>query len=678
MATKKMEQFEETPVTDADQDLIAFVTDHCNEWRNNRDVNYLKTWEEYERMFRGIWDLADQSRESERSRLVTPALQQAIEAKQAEISEAVFGRGDFFDIADDMNDQNPADIELVRRQMHEDFKFSRTKKAIDDIILLAEMYGTGIGEIIIEEQTVMSPDTQPIEGTGMAAIGVTEKKQFMVALNAVNPRNFLIDPNATTVESSLGVAIEEYMSYYTIIQGIEKGIYRKVNVVPGYGSTRLEETQEPVPSRADKIQVIRYYGLIPRDMLEGLEESETTIELFPEESSADQYSDMVEAVVVIADNQYLLKAEPSPYMMKDRPVIAYQADSLPGRFWGRGTAEKGYNMQKAIDAQIRSHLDSLALTTAPMMAMDATRLPRGAKYEVKPGKNLLVNGNPNEIMMPFKFGTTDPANFQTAQNFQQMLLAATGTLDSSSMPSQVAGGEASGAGLSMALSGLMKKNKRALINFQEDFLIPFIRKAAWRFMQFDPERYPVKDFKFIPVSTMGMVAREYEQQQMVGLMQTLGPTSPITPVLLQGIIQASSLSNREDIIAQLQKMSQPDPQQAQMAQANMQLDMMGKQALVEKTKADAAKSAAEAEKAHVETQLAPQKAQAQIVGDLSKGNSTDQAQQDFDRRVKIAELMLKEADLKQNSKIVEMQMAEKNSRLQKTNADFLKTLTSKL
>jgi hypothetical protein len=679
MATKKMDQFEETPVTDADKEVIEFVTMHCNEWRNNRDVNYLKTWEEYERMFRGIWDLADQSRESERSRLVTPALQQAIEAKQAEISEAVFGRGDFFDIADDMNDQNPADIELVRRQMHEDFQFSRTKKSIDDIILLAEMYGTGIGEIVIEEQTVMSPDTQPIEGTGMAAIGVTEKKQFMVALNAINPRNFLIDPNATTVETSLGVAIEEYMSYYTIIQGIEKGIYRKVNVVPGYGSTRLEETQEPVPSRADKIQVIRYYGLIPRDMLEGLEESESKIlELFPEDTVADHYSDMVEAVVVIADNQYLLKAEPSPYMMKDRPVIAYQADSLPGRFWGRGTAEKGYNMQKAIDAQIRSHLDSLALTTAPMMAMDATRLPRGAKYEVKPGKNLLVNGNPNEIMMPFKFGTTDPANFQTAQNFQQMLLAATGTLDSSSMPGQVAGGEASGAGMSMALSGLMKKNKRALINFQEDFLIPFIRKAAWRFMQFDPERYPVKDFKFIPISTMGMVAREYEQQQMVGLMQTLGPTSPITPILLQGIIQASSLSNREDIIAQLQKMSQPDPQQAQMAQANMQLDMMGKQALVEKTKADAAKSAAEAEKAHVETQLAPQKAQAQIVGDLSKGNSTDQAQQDFDRRVKIAELMLKEADLKQNSKIVEMQMAEKNSRLQKTNAEFLKTLTSKL
>jgi hypothetical protein len=654
MATKKMDQFEETPVTEADQDLIEFVSSHCTEWRNNRDVNYLKTWEEYERMFRGIWDLADQSRDSERSRLVTPALQQAIEAKQAEIAEAVFGRGDFFDIADDLQDQNPADIELVRRQMHEDFQFSRVKKSIDDIILLAEMYGTGIGEIVVEEQTVMSPDTQPIDGTGMAAIGVQEKKQFMVGINPINPRNFLIDPNATTVETSLGVAIEEYMSYYTIIQGIEKGIYRKVNVVPGYGTTRLEETQEPVPSRADKIQVIRYYGLVPRDMLEGLEASETTIELFPEESVADHYSDMVEAVVVIADNQYLLKAEPSPYMMKDRPVVSYQADAMPGRFWGRGTAEKGYNMQKAIDAQIRSHLDSLALTTAPMMAMDATRLPRGAKYEVKPGKNLLVNGNPNEIMMPFKFGTTDPANFQTAQNFQQMLLAATGTLDSSSMPGQVAGGEASGAGMSMALSGLMKKNKRALINFQEDFLIPFIRKAAWRFMQFDPERYPVKDFKFVPVSTMGMVAREYEQQQLVGLMQTLGPTSPITPVLLQGIIQSSSLSNRDAIIAQLQKMSQPDPEQQQRQTQMQQVALATAEAGLQKTQAEAALAMANAQKSGAQTQVIPIETQIKAMAAQSKNQVSP-----IDNILKVANTALKEADIQSNERIAMIQMASK-------------------
>jgi hypothetical protein len=640
--------------TDADKELVGFVLDHCTEWRDHRDVNYVIYWQEYERLFRGIWDPADKTRDSERSQLVTPAMAQAVESKQAEISEAIFGRGDWFDIEDDINDQDKSDIQLVRRQMHEDFRRSRIKKSIDNIILLGEMYGTGIGEIVIEEQSILTPATQPIPGANIAAIGTMEKTQFMVGLNAINPRNFLIDPNAETVDDSLGVAIEEYMSYYTIIQGIEKGIYRKVDVVPSYRNTKLEETQEQVISRSDKVPVIRYYGLIPRSMLNGLEEAEAEAEeLFPEDSAADEYSDMVEAVVVIADNQYLLKAEESPYMMKDRPVVAYQADSMPGRFWGRGTIEKGYNMQKALDAQIRSHLDSLALTTAPMMAMDATRLPRGAKYEVRPGKNFLVNGNPAEIMMPFKFGSTDNGNMQTATTFQQMLLAATGTLDSSSMPSSVAGGEASGAGLSMALSGLMKKNKRALINFQEDFLIPFIERAAWRFMQFDPERYPVKDFKFMPISTMGMVAREYEQQQMVGLMQTLGPNSPITPVLLQGIVQSSSLSNREDIIAQLQKMSQPDPQAQQRAMQEEQLKNGLVEAQINYYNSQAGKNAADTQQIQVETQIMPKEAEAKMIGNISRGSKDPS---DFDKRVKVAELALKEQDIKSNERISVMQM----------------------
>jgi hypothetical protein len=264
---------------------------------------------------------------------------------------------------------------------------------------------------------------------------------------------------------------------------------------------------------------------------------------------------------------------------------------------------------------------------------------------------MLVNGNPNEIMMPFKFGTTDPQNFQTAQNFQAMLLQATGTLDSSSMPGQVAGGEASGAGLSMALSGLMKKNKRALINFQEDFLMPFVRKAAYRFMQFDPERYPVQDFLFIPVSTMGMVAREYEQQQMMGLMSTLGD-SPITPVLLQGVIQASSLSNREQIIASLQEMSQPDPQAAEMQQIMQQLQIQQLQAQLQKTQAEAALAMANAQKAGVQAQLMPTELQI-------KAQSSNQGMDEFTKAEKIANLALKEADMLSNERIAEMQMQSK-------------------
>jgi hypothetical protein len=648
-----MAEFREDPVTESDKELVSFIVDHTRRWRDHRDVNYLDKWEEYERLWRGIWDGADKTRESERSRIITPALQQAIEGKQAEISEAVFGRGEFFDIADDRQDQDKTDIPLVRQQMHEDFKFTKVKKAIDDIILLGELYGTGIGEITIEEKTVMYPSTQPIPGTSMAAIGVAEQKKFMVQLNPINPRNFLIDPNARDVDSSLGVAIEEYMPYFKIVEGMVDGTYRKVGITPSYNDMDLEPVQEMTPKQDDKVRVIRYYGKVPREYLENLKkkDGEEIVDLFPEGSIAEDYQDMVEALVVIADDQWLLKAEESPYMMKDRPIVAYQADSMPGRFWGRGTAEKGYNMQKAIDAQIRAHLDSLALTTAPMMAMDATRLPRGAKYDVRPGKNLLVNGNPNEIMMPFKFGNTDPMNMGTAQTFQSMLLQATGTIDSASMPDKVAAGEASGAGLSMALSGLMKKNKRTLINFQEDFLIPFITKSAYRFMQFDPERYPVQDFCFVPISTLGMVAREYEQQQMMGLMSTLGAQSPIVPLLLQGVIQGSSISNREEIITGLQQMNQPDPMQQQM----QELALATAQAELQKTQAEAAKAMAEAQKAGAQAQAIPVETQIKAVEAANKPSGMDE----FTRVEKIANLALKEAAIASDERITMLQTAAK-------------------
>jgi hypothetical protein len=347
--------------------------------------------------------------------------------------------------------------------------------------------------------------------------------------------------------------------------------------------------------------------------------------------------------------------------MQDRPVVAYQADSVPGRFWGRGTAEKAYNMQKAVDAQIRSHVDSLGLTAAPMMAIDASRLPRGQKFEIKPGKNILVNGNPAEILQPFKFGVTDKSNIETAQIFERMMLQATGTLDTANLPAQVSGGDAAAAGLAMAVSGIIKKNKRSLVNFQEDFLIPFVQKAAWRYMQFAPDRYPVKDFEFIPTGTLGMVAREFEQAQMMAMMSTLGPNSPIVPLLLQGIVEYSSLPNRESLLQQLQQLTQPNPEQQQAQQQATQLQLADAQATVQEKQARAQKAAAEAQKVTIEAQLMPEEVRAKIVNAATQNlpNNDDSAEREFQRRIKIAELMLKEEDIKSNENIAKMQMETK-------------------
>ena len=440
-----MSDFQEDPISESDKELVAFIIDHCDRWREHRDTNYQAKWDEYERLYYGVWSDEDKTRDSERSRLVSPAIRQAVENKTSEIIEATTGRGEFFELEDDAADQEEMDVEMVKTQLHDDMKKDKVDKTWAEVNRNAEIFGLGVAEIQIKSTMELQPAMQPMPDGQSSAIGVMEVERISVPVKSVHPRNFIWDPNSETVDDSLGVAVEEYTSLFKVVKGIEDGIYRKVNIGPEFSDADLIPNQLDSLYQEDKVRVLRYYGLVPREYLEQLENEGGEVEdLFPEDSDADKYSDMVEAVVVIANGQYLLKAEANPYMMKDRPIVTYVPEKVSGRLVGMGTVQKGYNMQKAIDAQLRSHLDSLALTTAPMMAADATRLPRGVSYKVQPGKTLLTNGNPNEILFPFKFGSTDAGNISTAKEFETMLLQATGTLDSQAMTRSVASGEAGG------------------------------------------------------------------------------------------------------------------------------------------------------------------------------------------------------------------------------------------
>ena len=654
MAELKQNEFDEP--SESDNELVEFVVSHTDRWRDWRDTNYLTDWLEYERIFRGIWSAEDKQRDSERSRIISPATQQAVETRHAEIVEAIFGNGEYFDIADDIKDADKVDVKALKALMTEDLDKEKIRKYVSQVELLAEIYGTGIAEIVVSKKPEMIATTMPMPD-GTAAYGVLEKEYTCIKVNPINPKNFLIDPNATTIEDAMGVAIEKYVSIHKIVEGMEKGIYRKVDIGPSGEDTDLEPTQESSQFQDDKVLVLTYYGLAPREYVEDLEnEGAEVVDLFPEDSAADKYSDLVECILVVANGSKLLKAEKNPYMMKDRPVVAYQDDTVPGRFYGRGTVEKAYNMQKAIDAQLRAHMDSLALTTAPMVAMDATRLPRGAKFEVKPGKAILTNGNPSEILFPFKFGTTDGTNIQTSQNFERMLLQATGTVD--------AGGQATpntrdgATQMSMSVAGIIKKYKRTLMNFQEDFMIPLIKKAAYRFMQFDPERYPSVDLTFMPTATLGIVAREYEQSQLIALLQTLGPDTPVLPMILRGIVENSSLSNKAEMVAKLDEMMQPNPEQQAIQQATIQLTAKKAEAEIKVLESTAMKNMADVQQTGLENQLMPMEVQAKLAQGLSaniRGNNTED---EFAKRAKVAELMLKEKDINNRGKIVELQMAK--------------------
>jgi hypothetical protein len=617
------------------QSVEDWVMEQCNSWRDHFDNNYQDKFEEYNRLWRGQFSAEDKTRDSERSQIISPALQQAVESSVAEIEEATFGRGRFFDIKDDLRDGEPQDVVFLREQLYRDFQQNKARKGVAECLINAAVYGTGVAEIVLQEEKEMKPASQPIMEGQMQAVGVNIADRTVCKLRPILPQNFLIDPVATSIEEAIGVAVDEFVPYHQVELLQESGVYKDVDITLAYNDTDLDPDPELIDQPDNKVRLTKYYGLVPKYLVEDEEDFEI-------EEEDGHY---IECIIVIANGGTLLKVERNPYMMGDRPIVAFPWDIVPGRFWGRGVCEKGYNSQKALDAELRARIDALALTVHPMMAMDATRLPRGARPEVRPGKILLTNGDPREVLQPFNFGQVSQITFAQADQLQKMVQTATGAIDSAGIPGSI-NGEATAAGISMSLGAIIKRHKRTLINFQESFLIPFVTKVAHRYMQFEPEIYPVNDYKFEVVSSLGIIAREYEVTQLVQLLQTMGSDSPLYPVLIQSIIDNMNISNREQLIQVIQQASQPNPEAQEAAQIAQQVQLQFQQSQTNALNGQAAESTARAEKIAQETKAIPVELENDrikaIATNLKAGNEDDK---EFERRMKVTDKLLEERRL---------------------------------
>ena len=112
-----MEYNEETETVLGPQSIEEWVMNKCDTWRDHYEANLADRFDEYYRLWRGIWSPGDTDRKTERSRIISPALQQAVESSVAEIEEATFGRGKFFDVTDDMNDRERGDVVFLREKL---------------------------------------------------------------------------------------------------------------------------------------------------------------------------------------------------------------------------------------------------------------------------------------------------------------------------------------------------------------------------------------------------------------------------------------------------------------------------------------------------------------------------------------------------------------------------------
>lgn len=592
-------------------DLAAHISGLVEEWEDYRDTNYKTRWEEYYRLWRGMWSAEDKQRDQERSRLISPALQQAIEVAVAEEEEATFSRKRWFEIEDDVADnakreaqkqqleqikaqignlppeqQQTAAVQLEQarekldedvgkytRLLLEEYEMNGIPAAISECYLNGALYGTGIGKIVVD-------DVQEIQADGSPA------SRFAVNLVSVSPLQFAIDPAATTIDEALGCAHVMDVPYHTVLAKIASGHYRDVDIGPQTEQDEDLEDQEITDPESDTVNIIEYHGLVPREFLPVETEDDEVVVKFNFKrdgqkvpSDAVDPTDLVEVIVTIANDSEVLRVVENPLTKKDRAFIAFQHETVPNTFWGRGVSEKGYNSQKGLDAELRARIDGLALATYPMLAIDATRLPRGGDYKVRPGRNILTNGDPASAIREFKFTPPSSMSFNQTAEFERMVQMGTGSMDSAT-PIGVSPRNQTMGGMSMISAGAMKRTKRTMQNIERQFLDRLIEKSLWRYMQFDPERFPARDFKFKVHSTMGIMAREMEQQQLTNLLQTVPAGTPPYWLIMKSLYTNSSIDAKDEALPLIEQMLQnslnpkpppPDPK-VELEKAKLQLE----------------------------------------------------------------------------------------------------------
>lgn len=569
------------------QALLAYVMRDVRHGREDRDTKHAQRWKEYTRLWRGYHTDADKNNDSERSRLIAPALQQAVEMTVAEMEEAVFGRTAWFDLTDDIADENRDDAVQYRDQLLEDFELDGVPDAISKCFLMGAIYGTGIAKINVAQiDEMFMEDGQAVR-----------TPRISVRAECVRPDQFVIDPAATSVDEAKYVAHEMVRPIHAIREKIAAGTYRDVPVYAWTGESADTDgtgAHSTVRAEDSAVLITEYFGKVPRSMI-------------PNASPGE--SRMVEAIVTVANESQILRAVESPFTMKDRPIVAYQHDTVPGEFWGRGVCEKGYNPQKALDAELRARIDTLALITAPMMGADVNRLHGKHDMRVRPGKTILTRGRPSEVYEPITFGNPGilAHTFQHSGDLERMVQMGTGAMDSAT-PVGVNARNETASGISQLQAGFIKRSKRTMQNVERQFLDHLIRRSLWRYMQFDPARYQV-DFKFKVNATMGIMAKEVENAQLTNMLGFLTPDDPARAIVIQAIFENSASANKAQLKEALAQMNRPPSPEEQAQQQRMQeLQMATIEAQARKEAAQAEKEAALARKAEADALLAREKA----------------------------------------------------------------------
>ena len=587
-------------------DVVGEIMGNVTPWRVLRDGQFMELWDEFYAKWRGFWMPQHKNFKTERSRLISPLTSMAIDLTVAEITEAVLGREYFIDLPDDVEDGDDEDMEAARDLLVQDLRNEGFVDQFASTALNGCLYGTGITKIQINTKIVK----KPARDRG-GKLTIEEHEVVQIKPVAIEPGSFVADPGARDIDDMLGCAHEFLMPLHLIQKKQAEGVYYNDFRVNEFRAKRISENRGDTPEGNRRSQgkvgyITEYYGLIPTRMyMQAVAEGNGTV-LDTSLVEAIGEFEMTEVIATIANETHLLRVIENPLETGERLMISYQHEAVPGRFYGRGVGEKASNIQRAMDAEMRARIEALAWSNNPMFAGDLTRMPPNSNMNAWPGKFWGTRGNPSEVLQEFKISGPDQNTYAHMDALERMGQQATGAADSQGLRAGVRDETATGSAL--AASSFIKRSKRTMFNI-ECYMDRLIRRVLRLKMQFEPQRYP-QDYEFRVRGSIGMMAREIEQQFMVNLMSVVGPDSPASMPIIMGIFEHSSSPVRGEVLAALKaaakKQLTPEEEAAQKAQLALPVKEVEKiQAEIDKLKAEALFKVEQAEQLEEETKLIP-------------------------------------------------------------------------
>lgn len=439
---------------------------------------------------------------------------------------------------------------------------------------------------------------QDATGLYSGTLSVT-RDTSQVKIEAVAPENFLIEPQARSIDDVNFVAERMLM---TLSELREMGYSEELLDQIGSGEEYSAETDPEVLARFEEIGSDRGFNSNSyQDQVRLVTVYECYVNLDIEGTGTAELFKITKAGNVILDKEQVSR----------KPFVSFVPLPVPHAFWGNNFGMKVVPTQNARTVLTRSILDHAMITNNPRYVVTKGGLTNPREL-IDNRVGGIVNVTRPDAIMPMQQAPLNPFIFQTIQMLDDDKEETSGVSRLSQGLNKDAISKQNSAAMVEQLATMSQQRQKIIArNFANNFLRPLYR-LVYQLVVENEDQQKVIDLagNFVAVTPaqwserrdvtvemhLGYGEQEREAQKYLAMHQLLSSDPTIGPMygpenkhrMLSYVMEKSGIANANDFITHPSQLPppQPDPaQQAQMQMAQKQIELQERQTAVAELKA---------------------------------------------------------------------------------------------